>query len=353
MQNEIEKIIEDGTFAPSGENCQPWKFAVTGNKISIFNIPEADQSLYNYGQKGSLVAHGALIENIIISSSNYGYEANLELFPKQNVSNLIAIITLEKSSLKEEVLYAYLEKRHTNRKNHKAQKLTQDQKLVLIKTAEETGLGELKIVDDQTSLDILGKAIAVNEEIIFENKELHNFFYEHIIWKEEDQHRARGFYIKTLEFLPHQLKGVRVFKKWLILKILNKIFKVSRMIAKENAEKYSKSGALAIVTVKENNSKDYVNAGRITERVWLKATQLGISVHPCTGVLYFMENLKGGNSSTFSKEHQEAIKTAYSNIVKTFGIEGETIPMLFRLGFADEPSARAMRMKPIISINYD
>src|SRR3989344_4078671 len=139
MDQEIQKIITDGTLAPSGENCQPWKFEVHGNKIHIFNIPELDQSLYNFQQKGSYVAHGALIENMAISASEHGYKTDIELFPRQEDGNLIATITLNKTSPNKEALHPYLEKRHTNRKDHKEQKLTQEQKNLLINAANETG----------------------------------------------------------------------------------------------------------------------------------------------------------------------------------------------------------------------
>src|SRR3989344_3488432 len=349
MTGDIEKIINDGVLAPSGENCQPWKFKIAGSTIHIFNVPELDQSVYNFLQRGSYVAHGALIENLVISASQYGYNSQITLFPKKDDHDLVAEINLTKISPKKEILYPFIGKRHTNRKEYKPLKLSDDQKKQLLNAATETGLGISKIIDDQEKLNILGKALAVNERIIFENKELHKFFYDHIIWNEEDQDKSGGFYIKTLEFLPHQLKGVKLFKKWPILKILNTIGKVSKMIAKENGEKYARSGALAIVAVNGNTNSDYVNAGRVAERVWLKAAELGISVQPCTGVLYFMENIKGGNASIFSQEHRTAIETAYQNIKEAFGIMDKTVPMLFRLGFADPASARSMRMKPNIS----
>ncbi len=349
MQADIEKIITDGTLAPSGENCQPWKFFVAGNRIQVFNVPEADQSLYNYKQRGSYVAHGALIENIFISASKYGYTTQIQIFPELNNHDLVSTITLEKTSPKNEPLYPYIQKRHTNRKDHESQKLTSTQKSVLVEVAKETGLGELKMIDDQPTLDVLGKALAVNEQMIFENKELHSFFYNHVLWNSEEQEKAGGFYIKTLEFLPHQLRGVKIFKHWHVLKILNKIGKVSRVIAKENAEKYAKSGAFAVIMINGNTDVDYVNAGRVAEKVWLTATRLGISVHPCTGVLYFMENIRAGNIAVFSEKHRHIIKEAYGDIVKMFDAEGKTIPMLFRLGFAGTASARSMRMKPNIN----
>jgi hypothetical protein len=355
MQDDIEKIITDGTFAPSGENCQPWKFEVkglsNGARISIFNIPELDQSIYNFQQKGSYVAHGALIENIIISAAHHGYKTEVSLFPKPDYPDLVSIIKLEKGfaesgfSTTPHPLHAHIKHRHTNRKEHQSQKLSSEQKTALLDAAKGTGFGKLRIVDDAHSLEILGDALAVNEQIIFENKQLHRFFYDHILWDEKDQEKAGGFYVKTLEFLPHQLKGVKVFKRWSILRVLNKIAKVSRVIAKENAQKYAKSGALAVVAVDGNTPSDYVHAGQIAQRVWLTATQIGISVHPCTGVLYFMENIRGGNGAVFSDEHRTAIEKAYNDIVRVFKADALTMPMLFRLGFADSASARSMRMK--------
>ena len=345
---DIQEIITESVFAPSGENCQPWKFAVDGSSIHIFNVLEADTSLYNFEQKGSYVAHGALIENIVIAALKYGYKASVKLFSINEEPNLVATLTLDSTNPRELPLYPHIAKRCTNRKDHAHQKLSDGQKKQLIETARETGLGELKIIDDEESLNILGKALAVNEQIIFENKKLHSFFYEHILWNEEDQGMAGGFYIKTLEFLPHQLKGVKLFKNWLILKILNKVGKVSRMIAKENAEKYANSGALAVVVAKGSSPEDFVNAGRVAERVWLKATELGLSVHPCTGTIYLTERIKGGGTDAFSQSHLETIKTAYSQIERTFGVKDKTIPMLFRIGYADEPSARSLRMKPNI-----
>ena len=75
---------------------------------------------------------------------------------------------------------------------------------------------------------------------------------------------------------------------------------------------------------------------------------MGLSIHPCTGTIYLMERIKGGDAEAFSQSHLETIKTAYSHIERTFGVEGKTIPMLFRIGFADAPSARSLRMKPNI-----
>ena len=91
MKNILVDILNHAINAPSGENCQPWKFKITNNQIYIFNIPERDQSSYNFKQKGSLVAHGALIENILIISSVIGFDTKVTFFPEKEKSDLIAM----------------------------------------------------------------------------------------------------------------------------------------------------------------------------------------------------------------------------------------------------------------------
>ena len=44
MIEDIKKIIEAAVQAPSGENCQPWRFEILNNNIKLFNVPERDQS---------------------------------------------------------------------------------------------------------------------------------------------------------------------------------------------------------------------------------------------------------------------------------------------------------------------
>src|SRR3989338_5351391 len=127
MRDDIQKIIADGVLAPSGENCQPWKFEVKNNQICVFNVPEADTYLYNYNQKGSYVAHGALLENISISALKHRYRANITLFSDNNEPDLVAIVTLDNNESSDDALYPYLKQRCTNRKDYNGQKLTEDQ----------------------------------------------------------------------------------------------------------------------------------------------------------------------------------------------------------------------------------
>ncbi len=357
MIEDIRTIVSDAVMAPSGENCQPWRFSLKDNVLTVFNVPDADRSVYNFKQKGSYFAHGALIENAFVSAAHHGYHIDLKYFDPENEQNCVSELTFIK---KEEnhnsddfnysTLYAFIRQRCTNRKEHTAVKLSHQQKEELNRAATYKGISCLKITDSISDLRQLGEAIAINDQVIFENKGLHDFFYEHIIWKDDEQKKSGGFYYKTLEFLPHQLKAVKLFKNWSILSVLNKFTSVSKKIGIENSKKYINSGAIAIIVSNGNSAIDYLNAGRLAQRVWLTATKLGLAVHPCTGTIYFMENIKGGNKNIFSKEQIKTITEGYDKIDKVFNINDQTIPMLFRLGFAKEPSAVSLRMAPDLKV---
>lgn len=347
MKEDFIKIITDGVTAPSGENCQPWKFKVSGSTVSVFNIPERDQSLYNSRQKGSYVSHGALIENIIISARVHGYIATVDLFPNKDNHTHVATILLKEGIKESDPLYESMDKRCTNRKSFSGEKLTEYQKNELTRSAFFADT-RLVLMDDDSVLASLGSALALNEQILFENKKIHDFFYDHIIWDKKDEGNAGGFFIDTLEFLPHQLGAVKLFKNWKILSLLNRVVGVARKISQENGEKYATSGTLGAIVMTSTAKEGWVNAGRSVQRMWLTATKLGLSVHPCNGTIYCMEQINDGGKNNFSEKHSTLITQAYQDIAKGFTISEGTIGFVFRIGYADPPTARALRLAPEI-----
>lgn len=343
----IQKILEAGVQAPSGENCQPWRFVVDGNRIKIFNIPEKDTSLYNVRQLGSFVAHGALIENMLIASSAIGYRGTVDLFPNHTEPNYVADFVLEKSVPREELLLQYISQRSTNRNPYKSTRLTEGQKQELLRSAEEIGDGEIKLIEKPEDKKEIAKCLAIGDRILFENRKVHDFLFSHIIWnKKESEEKKSGFYIKELA-LPLPVEKIFGFlRDWNKVLLFNK-FGFSKLAAKGNIKLYSKVGALGAVVTKNNTPLDFLNAGRIMQRIWLKAASMGLSIQPVTGVLFFMQRIIGNAAEDFSPHHIQLVREAHGAITGMFGINSnETIAMIFRIGYGGEPTARSLRLPP-------
>ena len=341
---DIKKVINIAIWAPSGDNSQPWRFEIKDNKLYIFNIPDRDNPILNFKQSGSYVAHGSLIENISIASPHFGYEANTEFFPDSSDGNLVATISFEKINIKNSPLYSCIKQRVTNRKPYKNSPLTQEHKKLLFED------GNIFFVEDREKKRTIGSAASTMERVALETPALHKLFFGGILWSREENNSGKGgLYIKTLEVPPPIRLLFRLLKHWSFTKIFNKIG-FSKMASKGNAETYAKCSALYIVAIDKDTDKDFVNAGRISQRVWLNATKLGLSVQPVTGILFLARSALAGDTSIFKNSHIPLIKNAHEQIKSAFEIKDGTIAMMFRIGYADAPSARSLRLSPDITV---
>jgi len=346
----IYKILEAGVQAPSGSNSQPWKFRVSGGKISVWMLPERDHRILNFKNRGTLVASGALIENIVIAASHFGLTSSINLLPDENKVNLVARISLRGGNTNPDPLFGSIWKRATNRKPYELKKLTKEQKRKLLAVAGAIKVNNvyLAFVDGADDIKALGRAASANEVVMFENKELHSLLFQEIVWTEnEEKEKKSGLYLKTMELKPPQQISLKfVMRHWPVMKVLNAIG-VAKGIAKGNEAGYSAASLYGGVLCGENDV-DFINAGRVVERVWLAATSMGLSFHLITGVNFLWQRISAGDNSIFSGKHKELIDKSYKNIASIFGAGSKLVAANFRVGYGGEPSARSSRRAPEI-----
>ena len=340
----IKKILESAILAPSGDNCQPWSFIVKGNQINIINLSERDTSLFNFCQRASLIAHGALIENILIASSASGYNIKLKAFPDNLNPSLIATVELGKSEVRDESLYPYITQRATNRKPYKSIPLTAKQRNTLLNTSSVFANAGVKLVEELDRKAFIAEAIALTDRLVFENPYLHSFLFEHIRWTEEEALKTRdGLYIKTLELSAPQAIGFRLLKNWSILQALNK-FGLSKIAAKQAEKLCLSASAIGIIIVDGNTDKDFLTGGRLVQRLWLEATRMGLAFQPMTGLTFLIQRVLAKETKEISTEHIRLIMNAFDSIVSAFNLSKESMVMLFRIGHSSPPAARSLRL---------
>lgn len=352
MYEDIKKILDYAIWAPSGDNSQPWRFEVTENEISVFNIPERDTSLYNYKQNASLVALGGLIENIKIAADHFGYKTGLLLLPEgaDIANNLIATISLARTqqSIIYNDLYKYIKERSSNRKIYGIKPLADEHKKVLLFGLQGFNGVSVKLEDARKNVEALAEAASVNEKVVLENKKLHEFLFHRITWNEREDKQKRGFFIKTLELKGPQVAAFRLFRFWLILKLFN-LIGASNLVSHDNAKLYKESGALVAIIANDTSASSFLKSGMLMQRFWLTATKLGLSVQPVTGVLFLHHRIKA-NGGELHKDHGALIENAYSEIENIFEANGQPITMMFRVGYADKPTAKCLRHEPEIKL---
>jgi hypothetical protein len=346
----IEKIIEAGSRAPSGSNSQPWKFRVHGDEIETIAIPEKDHPVLNYRFRGTWIAHGALIENMAIAASALGCRANVKLFPRQDdgaVTARVNIFPAERAG--DEDLYRSIFVRTTNRKQYDKTPLAQEHIRALAQETDRSRFAgtTAKLIENGRDIDALAKATSVNEIVMFENKALHRLLFEELVWTKEDESaRGGGLYFKTMELKP-PAAVVKALRFWPLMRTLNAVG-VARAIARDNVAMYAAAPLVCAIFAGDTDA-DYVNAGRLMERVWLRATSLGLSCHLMTGVLFLWQRIASGETEWFSEKHIGLVQDAYQRIASVAGERDLPVAMLMRVGKSAPPSATSIKVAPNVA----
>ncbi len=338
------KIIEAGIHAPSGENCQPWRFEVRGDgELALYNIPERDDSLYSWGQRASYFAHGALLENMHIAALHYGFDARFVLFPEGHESDRVALIQFTGREPKAEPLFESIFKRTTNRKPYKKVDITDETKKWLTDGVADDGV-KIILTTDKGAIKTVANAAASNERVIFENKLMHGFFFNHINWtKQEDDEKSIGFYIDTLELPPPVKVLFKLFRRWPVMRVLG-VVGFPRFVALGNGQLYASGSLVGAIVIDDETPEHFVQAGMTAQRIWLNTTKLGLSFQPLAGLIYLFLRVKHGDLAAFEHRHIHLMQKGYTSMQKALGVENKTIAFMFRIGDGGEPTARATRL---------
>jgi hypothetical protein len=287
----------------------------------------------------------------MIASSALGYGANVEAFPDKSNPNFVAQIFFERSEKRDENLYSYIPLRTTNRKPYNAKPLTGAQEATLQDSVSSLGFGEVKILKGDAKKDV-ARIIGLNDCLVFEIARLHSFLFDHLRWTEEEARKTGdGLYVGTLEIPPLQRPGLRLLGHWPVVRVLNSVG-LSKIIGKKANQLALSASAIGIVTVPDDKEINFLEGGRIVQRVWLESTKMGLSFQPMTGLIYLMQRVSAGNTEGLSEKHIGMIRDAEQRLRTAYGINKEAIIMLFRVGYGAPPRARSLR-RPLESIVQD
>jgi nitroreductase len=346
-------ILKRAVNAPSGENCQPWKFSWSNSasELQVFNIPERDTSLYNTQQSGSLIAQGALIENIAIIATTYKFRTLVTVEESLKQVDLVATLRFESApEITPDVLSTFIEKRCTNRKMYKPVTLTQE-RLAELRDAVGQKSVSVTFLENKEDIAEISGAMSMNERMVFEHPQIHDFFFSHIRWtKEEEEKEKNGFYLPTLELDAKQQKAMNIFKRWNIVKVLNHVG-VSRMIASDNKKNYASSSLIGALFIEKTTKPDLIAVGRAFQRIWLTVTKQGLSLQPATGIVLLKLATESNRADQFTIAQRNIIDTAYLKFEKLLKPAQKKIAVMFRIGDGGEPSAYSQKMEPKVSFN--
>lgn len=344
MRDKIRDLLDLAITAPSGDNCQPWRFAVKENSIELHNDPNADTSYYNYRQRASLVSHGAVLETIAIAAPTLGLKPVFRFFPNPDNNNHVATIRMEEALPAEVELAPYIESRTTNRKKYSGRLLDDTQSTALIPEHKDLTHVSVFLANTKEGVDRMAEVICLSDRLVFEHRPLHDFLFEHIRWSEDEAIRLRdGLDIKTLELNAMDTMGFKLLRNWGFTSFAAKLGATRAIAGKARKLTTSASAVGMILGQGRAEPITYLEGGRLMQRIWLQATRMGLSFHPMTGISFLMQRVAEQQAEAMSEQHQNLVKGTLQTTAFVCNVTEPLVLGIFRVGSSAPPSARSIR----------
>lgn len=342
------ELLRYACRAPSGDNVQPWRFTWDGVRLSIYNVPGVHNPYLDFEERGSYIAHGALLENLRISAPHYGYNMEFELFPDTKHTELVAICSFSRCAKNEDELFFAIKERVTNRRPYKIRELTESEESTLYKTVANVSGTELYIAKNRKSIQKIAASASGVEKIILEDERMAEHLFSKIVWTDkEDREKKSGFFIKTMEFNFVQRFVFRLASKPKIMYFLRKIGLPS-FIAKQDAVLYSSNAGMGGIVISDESAESFIFAGQALERIWLTLTNMQLAFQPLIGMTFVAYKTETGRGD-LKDAHAKQIEEDFKNAKESLGVTSGILAMLFRFGDAEKPSVRTRRRDPDIT----
>lgn len=333
-KQKIQKILEAAAKAPSGDNMQPWSFEILGDgsEVALFNLPEKDDSYYNYQQKASYIAHGAVLENIVIAAQQLGAGADIELFPESLNPDLVAKIKFSPQQAQEHPLYPAIFSRNTNRFFFKQQPIAGD---VISQMLEHNNNDSLKLYleTERQKIQSLAKILKINDRLVFEIKSIHSFLFDKIRWnKQQVESTQDGMPIGTLGLTVLEQLFFPLLKFWHVVKAFNGVG-LSRIVGLKGWIGSRNASMLGMISMKSTDNRAFVESGRLLQRIWLESAKQGLAFQPVIGLSLLIYRAENDALSELSFAHRQLILKARSALIEFFNLDSsEFLVTGFRIG---------------------
>lgn len=358
-ENTITELVEAAIWAPTGGNSQPWKWVYQHDVLFLFLDKVRATSFLDFRSAGAYLGLGAATENLVLQAHKLGYEVHVKKFPEANNDKLVASFHFFRSAddtylplapKSFDGLADVIRKRETNRLLRKRMPL-QAGSIPSLQDIAATAQGvELLVVDDANKMDAIGSMIAQADRLLITHKHGHHGFVHEIRWSEEEAKRTGdGVDLATLDLSAGEAAGFKMARNWSVVKTLNQ-WGGGSVFEQSSKKAVAGASAMGLITLPELNEKNYYEAGKAIERIWLQCTQSGIAFQPMTGLPFMIYRAIEGQGEDLTDKNVQTLTKLNAELRQTFGLKDDRKPaFLFRMFIAEEARVKAYR-RPVADV---
>ena len=357
-KSEVLSLIEKANMAPSGGNCQPWKWVYDKQGVlHLFYDRRLSESLLDFNATGTLLALGAAMENLVWSAHKQGLGIHFHKNHLNFGDDYIAKITFSENTeegegTKYDYLYPFIEKRVTNRKLEQFGKISPSVLDSIQEIAAEEG-NDLYLLEDSTEFEDLIPVLGIMDKVRVLNPRGYSDFVREIRWDEKETVETKdGIDIETLELKNTGVAALTLLKDKGAVDFLRKN-NLGNGLKEMSKDTIRASSAIGLITAKAYSAQSYLDAGRVLQRIWTHVNKNDVAFQPISASLFLFHRLQKETGKSFSDKESEIVSNAHQKLREIFKLPPSTTEIfLFRLTKASDVTKRSLRREVLDSVEF-
>ena len=342
----LEAILDQGRWAPSGDNTQPWRFEVRGPRhVVVHGFDTRSHCVYDLDGHPSQLSLGALLESLALAASRHGLTMEARRRPgmPEHLPTFDAVF-VDAPGLAPDPLAAFLPQRTVQRRRLSTRSLRVSEKAALAASLPE-GYGVLWLEGNRTRF-ACARLMFNNARLRLIMPEAHRVHCAVIEWNarysvDRMPDQALGvdpMTAKLMRWIMRSWRRVDFFNTWLAGTL------APRLQMDLLPGWYCGAHFALLAQSPPRHIDDYVAAGRAMQRFWLTATELGLQMQPELTPLIFARYVRERRVFSRTEGLQEV---AQELSVQTRALLGEQAAeravFLGRIGAGAPAQARSLR----------
>ena len=341
----LHQILDLARWAPSGDNTQPWRFEILDDaRFVIHGFDTRDHCVYDLDGRPSQVSLGALIETIAIAASGFGRRAEFSRrtgLPETRPTFDVTLLADE--SVMPSPLLPAIPRRSVQRLPFSPRRLTADEKSALERCLD--GGYKLIWLEGWAAKWRTALLMFANAKLRLTTEEAYKVHRDIIHWgrrfsPERVPDQALGadaMTLRLMRWVMHDWRRVQFFNRYLAgtwaprlqMDLLPSLMCGAHFVLLREQPPISVD--------------DYVEAGRMVQRLWLTATALGLQHQPELTPLIFSRYVRDGLAFSASPSAVFLARALAERTRNLIGPELNGAVWIGRLGEAARPESRSSR----------
>lgn len=342
----LAQILDLARWAPSGDNTQPWRFAIeAADRITVLGHDTRAHCVYDLDGHASQVALGALLETLALAATRFGLEATAERRAGSSDERPVFDVRLREAAVAEDPLVAQIAERRVQRRPLRLRALSGGEKEALERAvAPGYSLAWFERWSGRWKMAWLNFTNAKIRLTLPEAYAVHRDVIEWDARTSEDRipSAALGASAPSLALMRWAMAS------WPRIAFLNRYLGgtlAPRLELDLLPGLACAAHCVFLAPRAPRGVEDYVAAGRAVQRFWLTATRLGLQFQPQYTPLVFAryarENLHF-SSSRDAMPRAQAIRAALERLLGA-DAAGRAV-FMGRIGAGVPAQARSVRL---------